>query len=72
MRDAVLIQLVDRAQQDPDFLRRAKEDPEAAVREAGFELDEDELAALIDLRREVLQMDDAELEQRLARRQGGG
>ena len=72
MRDEVLMTLVDKAMADEDFLRRAKEDPDAAVREAGLELDEDEMAAVRDLHQEILGMSDQELQDRLVRRQGGG
>ena len=72
MRDEVLMQLVDRAIEDEGFLRRAKADPEAAVKEAGFDLDDEEMAAVRDLHREVLQMSDEELQNRLTKRQGPG
>ncbi len=72
MRDEVLMELVGRAIEDEDFLRRAREDPRAAVQEAGFDLDHDEMSAVMDLHREILHMSDEELQDRLTKRQGPG
>lgn len=72
MRDEVLMELVGRAIDDEEFRRHAKQDPQSAVREAGFDLDEDEMAAVMDLHREVLHMSDEELQSRLTKRQGPG
>ena len=53
MRDEVLIQLVDKAMTDPQFRDRALEDLDAALSEHGFELEEDELAAVREFHAEV-------------------
>jgi hypothetical protein len=39
-------ELIGRAVQDPDFRHRLLTDPQGAVAAAGFELDEDQIAAL--------------------------
>ena len=75
MRDQVLMELVDHAMRDADFRRQAQEDPEAALKAHGYELEPDELEAVKSFQREVHGMSDEELNQALAnpgRRQQGG
>ena len=75
MRDEVLMDLVDRALSDEQFRTAAKEDPERALADYGYDLDEDELEAVKELQSQVAGLDDAELERALAdgaRRQQGG
>ena len=75
MRDDVMMALVDRALEDEQFRTEAKEDPERALAAAGFDLDEDELAAVKEFQTEIAGLSDEELQDTLAsgaRRQGGG
>ncbi len=46
MRDEVLMELVDRAMNDQEFRRKAQEDPEGTLKEYGYELTEEEMAAV--------------------------
>ena len=74
MRDELLMDLVDRALGDEEFRAQAQSDPEAAMKAYGYDLDEEEMAAVVEFQREVGGLSDAELRDALAsgpRRQGG-
>ncbi|MGH3650680.1 MAG: Os1348 family NHLP clan protein [Acidimicrobiia bacterium] len=47
-------ELIGKAVQDPDFRHRLLTDPQSAVTAAGFELDEDQIAALKQLDPEAI------------------
>jgi hypothetical protein len=47
-------ELIGRAIQDPDFRRRLLADPERAVQDSGYELDQDQIAALRELDPEAI------------------
>jgi len=69
-----MMALVDRALEDEQFRTQAQEDPEGAVAAAGFDLEEDELAAVKEYQTEIAGLSDEELQEALAsgpRRQGG-
>ncbi len=73
MRDEVLMQLVDRAMSDEDFRNRARQDPEGTLRAEGFDLDDEEMAAVKQFQAETSGLSDDELNQAIAggaRRQG--
>ena len=73
MRDDVMIDLIDRAMNDPAFREQARQDPEAALQAHGFELTEDELEAVKEFQRQTSGLTDEELNQAIAqggRRQG--
>jgi hypothetical protein len=65
MRDDVLMALVDKAIEDPEFRAAARQDPEGAVKAAGFELQDDELEAVKEAQRQTAGMSDDELDQAL-------
>ncbi|MFQ5966701.1 MAG: Franean1_4349 family RiPP [Acidimicrobiia bacterium] len=47
-------ELIGRAVQDPEFRRRLLSDPEAAVADTGYELDQDQIDALKELDPEAI------------------
>lgn len=74
MRDDVLMRLAERASGDAEFRARAREDLDGALRDYGFELVPEELAAIRELHARVAGLGDEELADLLAsgeRRQGG-
>ena len=71
MRDEVLMSVIDRAVGDDDFRQRAQRDPEATLRDEGYDLTDDEMAAVKEFQSEVLGLSDDELQARLTRRQAG-
>ena len=75
VRDDVLMQLVDRAMSDAEFRERARRDPETTLRDNGFDLTDEELAAVIEFQRETDGLSDDDLQAAISggpRRQGGG
>jgi hypothetical protein len=75
IRDDVLMRLVDHAMGDADFRQSAQRDPEGTLRAHGYELTDEELAAVKDFQSEVAEHSDDELQQAIAggageRRQG--
>ena len=75
IRDEVLMQLVDRAMNDQEFRQSAQRDPEGTLRAHGYELNDEELAAVKEFHAEVAEHGDEELRQAIAgsadaRRQG--
>ena len=74
MRDDVMMKLVDKALSDETFRRSAQSDPEGAARDAGFELEPDELQAVKEFQSDVAGLSDEELNNAISeapRRQGG-
>jgi predicted phosphoribosyltransferase len=65
MRDDVLMNLVDRALTDPQFRARAQEDLEGTLRDEGFDLTDEELAAVKEFHQEFAGLSDEEVERRL-------
>jgi hypothetical protein len=76
MPDDVLMRLTDRLMTDAQFRTRARADLDAALRDGGFQLSEDELAAVRAFHREAAGLGEAELDAALSdgarRRQFGG
>jgi hypothetical protein len=73
MRDDVLMNLVDRALTDPEFRTRAQEDLEGTLRAEGFDLSEEEMAAVREFHSQFAGLSDEEVEGQLeeAKRQQG-
>ena len=74
MRDDVLMQLVDKAMSDPDFRVHAQRDPDGALAAHGFDLNDDELAAVKEFQQQTSGLPDEELNRTIGeqvRRQGG-
>lgn len=75
MRDQVLMDLVDRAMNDPEFRDRAREDLEGTLKAYGYELTPEELAAVKEFHAQAAGKSDEEINQALvggARNAGGG
>ena len=75
MRDELMMQLVDRALADERFREEVRNDPEGALRSHGYDLQSDELEAVVELQRETAGLSDEQLREAIAggaRRQGGG
>jgi hypothetical protein len=74
MRDDVLMQLVDKAINDPDFRVQAQSNLEGTLKAHNIELTDDELAAVKEFQSQATGMSEQELDQMLAgnsvRRQG--
>ena len=66
MRDDVLMQLTDRVMTDADFREHARRDLDDALRAAGFELNDEELAAVREFHGQTAGLSNAELEAALA------
>ena len=74
MRDDVVQSLVDRALSDGEFRRKAQEDLEGTLREYGYELEPDELAAVREFHGQAAGRSESELQELLAggaQREGG-
>jgi hypothetical protein len=65
IRDEVLMDLVDLARTDPEFKRKARADLEGTLKEYGYELTGDELAAVKEFHRQTQGMTDAALDREL-------
>jgi hypothetical protein len=61
MRDDVLIRLTDRVMTDAGFRSRARADLDGALRAEGFDLTDEELAAVREFHRQTADLSDAEL-----------
>ena len=61
MRDDVLIQLTDRVMEDTAFRAQARTDLDGALRDAGFELNPDEMAAVREFHGSVADLSDDQL-----------
>ena len=75
IRDEVLMRVVDHAMNDADFRSSAQRDPEATLRAHGYDLTDEELAAVKEFHAEVAEHSDEELRQAISgnaqsRRQG--
>ena len=73
VRDDVLMQLVDKAMSDPDFRSHAQRDPDGALAAHGFDLNDDELAAVKEFQQQTAELPPDELNGAIAnqvRRQG--
>ncbi len=74
MRDEVLTELVNRGLDDEDFRGRMLQDPEGTLEAEGYQLEEEELAAVRDFHQQVSGVPEGELDEAIAgaaRRQGG-
>ena len=66
MRDDVLMDLVDKAVNDPEFRTKAKDDLEGTLKAYNFDLSEDELTAVRDFHSQAAGKSDEELDEMLA------
>jgi hypothetical protein len=66
IRDGALMDLVDLARTNPEFKRKARTDLEGTLKEYGYELTGDELAAVKEFHRWTRGMSDEELDRTLA------
>ena len=66
MHDDVLMQLADKAVADPAFRKKALTDLDGALAEAGFELTDEELAAVREFHAQTAGKSDAEVDALLA------
>jgi hypothetical protein len=66
MRDDILMQLVDKATSDPGFRAKALADLDGALSEAGFDLTDEELAAVREFQARTQGKSDAEIDEALA------
>jgi hypothetical protein len=66
MRDEVLMELVDRALEDEEFRAKAKDDPEGTLKAYGYDLTDEELAAVKEFQGRVAGLSDEELAEALA------
>lgn len=71
MRDEVLMDLLDRAVSDRAFRDRATDDLEGALDEYGYDLTEEEYAAVKGFREQTQGMSEEEVDRTLARNAGG-
>jgi hypothetical protein len=65
MRDDVMLKLIQRATEDPAFRQRVLADPETALAAEGYDLTEDELAAIRSFQAQVEKMSEEELTDKL-------
>ena len=66
MRDEVMMDLVSRAMDDPEFRRRAREDLDGTLPAYGYDLTEEEMTAVREFQESVAGLSDEELEAELA------
>ena len=66
INDDVLMRLVDHAMNDEEFRRSAQADPEGTLRAHGYELSDEELAAVKEFHAEVAEHSDEELKQAIS------
>jgi hypothetical protein len=66
MREHVLRELANRAATDPEFLGRARRDPEGTLTQYGYHLTDEELQLVKNLQRQTARMSDNELARTLA------
>ncbi len=71
MRDEVLMELVDRAMNDQEFRRKAQEDPEGTLKEYGYELTGEEMAAVKEFHSQTKGMTNEQIDRALAGNAGG-
>jgi hypothetical protein len=62
IRDDVLMKLVDHAMNDADFRQSAQRDPEGTLRAHGYELTDEELAAVKEFQAEIAEHGDEDLQ----------
>ncbi len=67
MRDEVFVELVEKTFNDPQFREKAKQDPEGALREHGYELEPQELEAVKEFHAQAAGMTEEEMDRQLAR-----
>lgn len=66
MRDKILMQLVDKAINEPEFRANARKDVEGVLRAYGYDLTPDEMAAVKAFQAETAGLSDGELDAVLA------
>ena len=72
MRDEVLMELVDRAMNDPEFKKKARADLQGALGEYGYELTPEEYEAVKGFQEQTAGMGEEEVDRALAGNASGG